>query len=71
MTTAQPFDRVFIDAMIPHHQSAVVAAEQALLKAEHAEIKQLATAIKTDQQREIDQMRQWRQAWYGSPGAGR
>lgn len=71
LRSAQPFDRAFIDAMIPHHQSAVVAAEQALLKAEHAEIKQLATTIKADQQREIDQMRQWRQAWYGSPGAGR
>lgn len=62
----EPFDRAFIDAMIPHHQSAIDAAKAAETRAEKAEIKELARTIIADQQREIDQMTRWRQAWYGS-----
>jgi uncharacterized protein (DUF305 family) len=61
----EPFDRAFIDAMIPHHESAVAAAQAAATGAQHAEIKELARGIVRDQQREIALMRQWRQAWYG------
>jgi uncharacterized protein (DUF305 family) len=65
----EPFDLAFIDAMIPHHQSAIDAAKAAATRAERAEIKELAQAIITDQQREIEQMQQWRQVWYGTPPA--
>ncbi len=61
---AQPFDRAFIDAMIPHHQSAIEMAREARTKATHPEIKQLADEIIAAQQREIDQMRAWRAQWY-------
>ena len=61
-----PFDKAFIDAMIPHHQSAIEAAKVAQEQAQRTEIKQLAGEIIAEQQREIEQMRQWRQAWYGS-----
>ena len=67
----QPFDLAFIDAMIPHHQSAIDAAKAAESRAERPEIKELARSIIADQQREIDQMTAWRQAWYGSPTVGR
>jgi uncharacterized protein (DUF305 family) len=68
-TAPEPFDKAFIEAMFPHHQSAIDAAKAAESRAEHAEIKELARAIVTDQQREIEQMRQWLQAWYGTtPG---
>lgn len=60
-----PFDRAFIDAMIPHHESAIEAATAAATRAQKQEIKDLALAIVADQQREIDQMKRWRQAWYG------
>ena len=60
-----PFDRAFIDMMIPHHQSAIDAARAAETRAEKQEIKELAKAIGADQQREIDQMRAWRRSWYG------
>ena len=60
----EPFDRVFIDAMIPHHESAIAAARAAESRAERPEIKELAKAIMRDQEREIAQMRQWRQAWF-------
>ncbi|WP_437966876.1 DUF305 domain-containing protein [Sorangium sp. So ce260] len=64
LKTAEPFDRAFIDAMIPHHEMAIDAAEVALQKAEHAEIKTLASGILEAQQREIDQMEAWRAEWY-------
>jgi uncharacterized protein (DUF305 family) len=65
-TAPEPFDRAFIDEMIPHHQSAIDAAQIAQRQAVHQEIKDLATAIIAAQQREIDQMRTWQLAWYGS-----
>lgn len=65
LKTATPFDRAFIDEMIPHHESAIEAARLALQKAEHAEIKQLATEIIASQQSEIDQLKMWRAEWYG------
>ncbi len=69
-TAGNPFDKAFIDAMIPHHESAIEAARVAQEKAERPEIKELARAIIADQQREIEQMKQWRQAWYGSAEVG-
>jgi uncharacterized protein (DUF305 family) len=62
----EPFDRAFIDAMIPHHQSAIDAAQLAQARAVHQEIKDLARAIISAQQSEIDQMQAWRLAWYGA-----
>ena len=61
---ANPFDKAFIDAMIPHHQSAIEMAKEAQTKATHAEIKQLAGEIITAQTNEIDQMKVWRAQWY-------
>ena len=60
---AQPYDIRFIEAMIPHHESAIVIAKEALQKAEKPEIKQLAEAIIKAQTAEIEQMKQWRAAW--------
>jgi uncharacterized protein (DUF305 family) len=62
----EPFDRAFIDAMIPHHESAIEAAKAAETRAQKGEVKELARTIIADQQREIEQMMVWRQAWYGS-----
>jgi uncharacterized protein (DUF305 family)/uncharacterized cupredoxin-like copper-binding protein len=59
------FDRAFIDMMIPHHQSAIMMAQAALQHAQHQELKDLAHEIVDAQQREIDQMKGWRAAWYG------
>lgn len=65
-TAPEPFDRAFIDAMIAHHQDAIDAARLAEQRATRQEIRDLARAIIADQQREIDQMRQWRAAWFGA-----
>lgn len=64
LKTAEPFDRAFIDATIPHHEMAIDAAEMAQQRAEHAEIRTLASGIIEAQQREIDEMKAWRAAWY-------
>jgi uncharacterized protein (DUF305 family) len=64
LANKDPFDRAFIDAMIPHHQSAIEMAQVALEESDNPRIKELAGNIVTAQQREIEQMLQWRQAWY-------
>ncbi len=58
------FDLRFIDAMIPHHEGALVMAEEALEKSDRPEMQALAQDILTTQQQEIDQMIEWRQTWY-------
>jgi uncharacterized protein (DUF305 family) len=58
------FDLRFINAMLPHHEGALVMAQDALGKSSHPEIKKLAQAILTSQQQEIAQMRQWKKDWY-------
>jgi uncharacterized protein (DUF305 family) len=62
---SKPFDQRFIEAMIPHHQSAIDMAQEAQQNAEHAEIKQLSGEIVQAQQAEIQQMEQWLQQWFG------
>ena len=64
LENAQPFDKAFIDAMMPHHQSAITMATDAQKQAKHKEIKDLAGQIIAAQQKEIDQMKAWRAQWY-------
>ncbi|NJK29308.1 MAG: DUF305 domain-containing protein [Acaryochloris sp. SU_5_25] len=59
------FDLRFINAMIPHHEGAVTMAKEVLGKTKRPEIKQMAEAIVTSQQSEIEQMQRWRKVWYG------
>lgn len=66
MRGMQEMDKHFIEMMIPHHQDAVEMADLALQKAKHPEIKKLAATIKTDQTREIEQMKGWYKKWYGT-----
>jgi uncharacterized protein (DUF305 family) len=63
-TADAEFDLRFINAMIPHHESAVTMAKDALQKSQRSEIKNLAQAIIKAQDTEINQMKQWRTAWY-------
>jgi uncharacterized protein (DUF305 family) len=60
----EQFDLRFINAMIPHHEGAITMAKAALQKSNRPEMKKLAQAIITSQQTEINQMNQWRKAWY-------
>ena len=60
----RPFDRAFIDAMTPHHESAVAMAEVALQESENPEIRRIAEDIVSAQKHEISQMKEWREEWY-------
>jgi uncharacterized protein (DUF305 family) len=64
LSKREPFDEAFIDAMIPHHRSAIQMAQVAYKKSKIPEIKELAGNIVTAQKREIEQMKQWRKEWY-------
>lgn len=64
LKTASPFDLAFLDVMITHHQGAVQMATDAQSKSERPEVKELAAKITADQKKEIEQMKQWRTAWY-------
>lgn len=63
------FDLRFIDGMMLHHQGAINMAETALQNSQRAEMKQLAQEIIAAQQGEMEQMQQWRQAWYPNASA--
>lgn len=59
------FDLRFIEAMIPHHEGALVMAQEALEKSDRPELRQMAEEIYASQKQEIEQMQAWRKAWYG------
>jgi len=67
---AQPYDLQFLDTMIAHYQGAVEMAKPAETKAQNAELKILAAKITADQEKEIAQMKTWREQWFaGKPSA--
>jgi len=67
---SQPYDLQFIDTMSMHHKGAVQMAEAALKQSTNTDLKAFAQKIITDQQKEITQMKEWRDKWYaGKPDA--
>lgn len=71
---AEPFDRAFVDEMVPHHEGAIVMAETVLEQTDDAELTELAEGIVATQKEEIAEMNEFRQEEYGAPvpesGAG-
>ena len=72
LSRAKPFDRAFIDMMVPHHQGAIRMARVELARGKNPKLKALAQSIIASQSREITQMNSWRRGWYGaaSPAGG-
>lgn len=64
--SAAPFDQAFIDAMVPHHESALMMAQMAASKALYAEVRSMARKMISEQQNEIKRLKTWRKLWYGS-----
>jgi uncharacterized protein (DUF305 family) len=64
LAKSKDFDRDFIEAMIPHHESAIGMSQAALPKLKRLELHDLAQDIITFQQIEIDRMRAWQQEWF-------
>ena len=63
---SQPYDLQFIDTMVMHHQGAVDMARPALEKAQHNELKEMARNIIRDQEREIAELRRYREQWFAN-----
>jgi uncharacterized protein (DUF305 family) len=67
---SQPYDLQFIDTMTHHHQGAIDMAKMALTKSQNEEVKKFAQKIIDDQNKEIAQMKDWREKWFaGKPAA--
>lgn len=66
MTQSREVDRMFLEMMVPHHQSANEMAKVELQKGKNPEVKKLAQKIIDEQTREIQQMRTWYKQWYGT-----
>lgn len=58
------YEKRFIDLMIPHHEGAILMAEDALKKATRPEIKEMARKMIEDQQREITKLKKLRDEWF-------
>jgi uncharacterized protein (DUF305 family) len=56
----KPFDRAFVDEMIPHHQGATKMAEAVIAKGRDPEVRKLAEEIIAAQKREIGEMEEFR-----------
>lgn len=65
-STAVPFDRSFIDAMVPHHEQAIEMAKDAKAAGlSEPVLVDIANAIVATQQDEIERMLEWRAEWFG------
>lgn len=65
-----PFDLQFLDTMIVHHDGAVQMAKLIANRTSNAEMKDFGKRIIADQEKEIAQMKKWREEWFaGKPRA--
>jgi uncharacterized protein (DUF305 family) len=62
---ADPFDKAFIEAMVPHHRMGVMMAEMAIRTSARPELRELARSMAAAQRAEIEDMQRWYQEWYG------
>jgi uncharacterized protein (DUF305 family) len=64
---AMEFDQMYIDMMIPHHQSIIAMAQAALPRLQDERLREIASAVIETQGAEIAQLREYREAWFGDP----
>jgi uncharacterized protein (DUF305 family) len=67
LKTAKPFDRAFVDMMIPHHQGAIRMARIELANGKNPQLRKIANAVVAAQSREIKSMNEFRKETYGAP----
>lgn len=58
-------DKTFLEGMIPHHEEAVTSSQELLNVATTSQVRTLAQAIITAQEKEIADMKAWYKKWYG------
>jgi uncharacterized protein (DUF305 family) len=64
LENASDFDKAFLEAMIPHHQLALMMVQMLESGSNRPEMLQLAKNITTSQSKEIQQMQAWYTQWY-------
>ncbi len=73
LRAANPFDRAFVDEMVPHHRGAARMAGVVLKSTKDAPLRKVAEGIVSAQEREISEMNDFRTKKFGGPvpaGAG-
>jgi uncharacterized protein (DUF305 family) len=65
--TGAEFDVAFVEMMTAHHQGAIDMANTGLKDGSLPEVRQLAQQIIDTQQKEIEQLEQWKRAWSATP----
>jgi uncharacterized protein (DUF305 family) len=65
LESANPFDRAFVDEMVPHHRGAIKMAKVVLASTRDASLKTLANSIVTTQETEVKAMDSFRTRKYG------
>jgi uncharacterized protein (DUF305 family) len=63
------FDQLYIDMMMPHHESIIALAQAAKDQLTDERLQTIAANIITAQQAETEELRGYREQWYGSPEA--
>ncbi|MRR10899.1 DUF305 domain-containing protein [bacterium] len=64
---ADPFDKAFIEEMVPHHRMAIMMARMLRSQTDEPQMRQFANRIIETQSEEIDRMLSWYDEWYGRP----
>ena len=58
------YDLEFLDTMAKHHEQAIQMAKAAQGKVQLAGLKDMTQRLPDEQQKEVDQMKAWREQWY-------
>ena len=64
LETAADFDKAFLEAMVPHHQLALMMVQMLEAGTNRPEMIQLAKNITVSQSKEIKDMQGWYTEWY-------
>lgn len=64
LETAEPFDRYFIEAMVPHHEMGIRMSQMAGSTTSRRELRGLTDSIIEGQSAEVRDMREWYDEWY-------
>lgn len=67
LRAAKPFDRAFVDEMVPHHEGAIKMANIVLKTTKDDDLRELAEGIISTQEREVKEMNAFRTKEYGGP----
>lgn len=60
------FDKAFLEQMIPHHRMAIMMSRMAGGATQRPEMRDFTQSIIDTQSREIEQMQNWYEEWYGN-----